>query len=93
MTSMNFACRSSTKEGRHAGSLSLGLIPNRQVNTITLKGFGRLPNTRSHYMKILRKIYKSGADKWIPWKSTCLERFSMGQCYSVPVRTRVACVL
>ena len=35
---MNFVFRPSTRKGRHPGSLSLRLIHNRQVKTITLAG-------------------------------------------------------
>lgn len=38
MTSMNFVFRPSSKEGRNEGSLSLRLIHNSQVKTITLNG-------------------------------------------------------
>ena len=38
MTSVNFVFRPSTRKGRHPGSLSLRLIHNRQVKTITLAG-------------------------------------------------------
>lgn len=38
MTSMNFVFRSSTRKGRHPGSLSLRLIHNRQVKSVTLSG-------------------------------------------------------
>ena len=38
MTSMNLVLRPSTKEGHHPGSLSLRVIHNRQVKTVTLPG-------------------------------------------------------
>ena len=38
MTSINLVFRPSVKEGRHPGSLSLRLIHNRQVKTLTLSG-------------------------------------------------------
>lgn len=44
MASMNLVYRPSTREGRHAGSLSLRLIHNRQVKTIILKGCRLYPD-------------------------------------------------
>lgn len=44
MASMNLVYRPSTRKGRHAGSLSLRLIHNRQVKTIPLKGCRLYPD-------------------------------------------------